>query len=693
MAGKLGSWVALGVVIVAALMLGTVASAVASAPGHSRPLTTYTLAVTESGLPGGTTWSFYYYGTATTYTGSTATIKVTGLSATGAYVYTNPVTVGSTVRYQPMPSQYTYVTIPNTLHVTVLYQTQYYESFAVSPTSSGTANPGTNWYALGSTLPIAAQAAVGDTFSKWTASPTSAFTIANSKLESTTAVVNKVGTLTALFTVAHYAPIFDEVGLPASTGWSVLFNGASHVGTGTSITVPSIAAGTSYPWSVADVSSGSGIQYAPNPAGGNMNVPFQASQEIVFVKQYKITIAINPSPSGSTNPGVGFAYYNGGINIPILASNGGGDVFSKWTVDQTKLGLGNVKSSGTNATVKSSTKLTANFVPGTLCTTCSVTFSEIGLPTGTPWSVSFNGGVYLSSSPSMTVTGVTTASYWTAGTQIGAGQSGVAYFPNAPNSAYWYVGSASKIQVVYQKFDYVSFDTHPFYGTGAPTVSTGWFLDGAMNALSVLSSATYNFKSWSSSSPNVTLASTSSASTTFTPTGPATVTASFVQPTSKLHFQEYGLPTGTVWGVVIGGTTYYSNTVYDNVSAVGWGSTSWSATTTMSGGAGIQWDALDSSGSVVAPYQTYQAVVYAEAVLVSWAVAGAASSGASVTPSGTTTYYYIGSVWPIWAENGTSSPSSFTWSQTAGTATIVSTSSYATFATILATGTITGNFA
>ena len=181
-------------------------------------------------------------------------------------------------------------------------------------------------------------------------------------------------------------------------------------------------------WTVAAVAAGSGIQYTPSPSTAYMNIPYQLSQEIVFVKQYQVTISVSPGGAGSTTPS-GAAYYTSGSSFPLLATPSSSYVFKAWTVNETRVGLGSRALAGTNATVKASGDVIADFVAGTPCTTCTLTFHEIGLPANTAWGVYVNGYCNPTGSTSLVLTGLTTALSWSAFSPVGVGQYDVGVLP------------------------------------------------------------------------------------------------------------------------------------------------------------------------------------------------------------------------------------------------------------------------
>jgi hypothetical protein len=691
LSAKWGLWAALGVVIIAALMFGTVANAVASAPP---PGTTYTVTVTENGLPSGTKWSAQLNGVVNSAT--KATITFTGVSAGSYYLYTSSFyNTAGTIYYNP-ESSYTYITVDNQLSVTTHFTTEYDTTFAVSPSGSGSAYPGTNYFASGSEVAVSADAAAGYTFSKWTVSSSKDLVVANSKLGATEVEVLGIGTLTAVFSTKTTSATFYETGLPGSTSWSVLFGTSSTSSTSSSLKTAAHVAG-GYSWSISPVSVGSTEQYLPEPATGSMTIPNQATQEIVFVKQYQVTWTTTPSGTGTISPtGVGF--FTNGSSLPIFAYNTASDVFSKWSSGNlSKVYLGNSNDAGTNATVKASTTVTAHFVSGTECTTCSLTFNEVGLPSGTSWGVSFGAQNYVSHSSSITLSGLTASNSWSAFNPVSAGVSEVAYLPafigtTSTGSGYWSLGQTATIEVVYVENAWVNFVVTP---SGSLTQVSGWYPVGSTVPISSIGTVSYTFSSWASSGKNLTLGSTSSSSTTLVVKGPGTITLSFATPTMTVHFVEFGLPTGTVWGVNPGGTGaawFTSNTAWVNITGLPITNYYWSALTVIYGGAGLQWTPLNYFDGAYLPGMPYNSVVYGEQAYLSFAVSGTGTGG--TTNPTTANWFWVGEVLPLMASNASSgsNPTFSSWSDTAGTGTITSTSSPSTFLTVAGTGTVTAKF-
>jgi len=697
MKAKWGILAGLSVFVVLTMLLGGVTSAVTVAP----PITSYSVVIGETGLPGGTSWGATFNGV-TTYS-TTATIKFTGISAAGYYFYPSTIAgSSSTTQYVPTYSYY-YVTVPNILRVSVVYQTEYYTTFGVSPASTGSTNQGGGgWYVAGSTIPITAAANPGYTFSGWV--PSAGITVGKSTLQATDLTMGAAGTVTADFTANLYATTFTEVGLPASTHWTVIFGGASKSSTTTTLTTNSLAPG-GYAWTIAPITSGATTEYVASPASGTVTMPSQLSQEIVFTTEYAVTFAV--TGSGSVTPASGYYPNHGNLSLQASSSS---ELFSKWSTTASKVHVGSTANAGTNATVDGSTTVTAVFKSGSICSSkCSLTFREVGLPSGTGWGVTFGGINYAGTGTSIALTGLSAGASWTSFSPVSGPGYGIAYTPvGASSGAYYYLGYETSIEVVYAKMAFLTFSTNPSSlpgGGGALTspgpgaaytgLSSGWFPVGAMFPLSAYNGSYYSFSSWTSSGANVTVGSTTSASTTLKVTGPGMLTENMVQPTTTLHVIEYGLPTGTTWGVDLSGpfsALFTSSTNWVNITGVPHTGYYVYAIESINGGTGAQWYSPLTYATVYLPGQTFQSFVYAEEVHVSFATGPSGTAGSIYTPA--TNWYYVGTVLPLMAYNATSgsTPNFKAWSQTTGTGTIASTSMASTFLTVLKTGTITCTF-
>jgi hypothetical protein len=672
-----------GTLVVGVLLLATLGTGVTSAT------TTYSVNMKEVGLPTGTSWTGTFNGVGSTGTGSSQVF--TGLAAGSyCYYYEDPVPgAATTTRYVP----YTYygcITVPNQLTITNVYTQQVTVNFAVTPTGSGSAGPGTNWYTVGSTIAIQASETFGYTFSKWTATPTAALALTDPAWESTGLTVSATGTVTAHFNVTKSKVTFHEVGLPTGTSWSVVFGGSSTSSTSTMVATALNKPGA-YSWSVPTISAAHGAVYVPSPASGGINIPYQPTQQIVFTKDFTVTTAVSPASSGSVYPYAGTYDWANNSNVPISAFDSSSYVFSAWSPSVAgSFGIQSRTTAGTNVTIMGAGVLTAKFVTGSECTTCTVTFYQVGLPAHTGWGVTFNGVQYSTTAASLTVSGQTASAGWSAFNPISAGHFDVQYVPNPyTSSGYWYVGSTASYTIVYDQEYYLTVQSNP-YNSGSWTLGSAWFASGTQLPESAINSVDYAFSSWTSSGTNLTFSSATSSSVPLTLHGPATLTVNFAPLTSTVHFVEIGLPAGTTWGASIGSQGSWASTPWINITGVPNGGYGWGAANTITGGAGIQWDTVVTGGGITLPTQTFEAVVYEKAFQVSFVTAGTA--GGTISPSGSV-WIYSGTELPIMAENGTSATFG-SWSETATTGTIglTSTGAASTYATIKGTGTVTATF-
>ncbi|MGC9088330.1 MAG: InlB B-repeat-containing protein, partial [Conexivisphaera sp.] len=177
-----------------------------------------------------------------------------------------------------------------------------------------------------------------------------------------------------------------------------------------------------------------------------------------------------------------------------------------------------VTGSGGGMTVTSALKLTV--IP-----TYTVTFTESGIPSGTSWSVTFNGATKSSTTGTITYTGIPAGNYsWSVSTPIAVG-TGVRYVASTSSGSIS-VPSTTSIAVSYSEQFYVSVQS-----TSGGTVSTsgGWYGANSTVSITATASAGYRFYRWSSSTSPISIANASSPSTTVKVNGPGTVTAQFIK--------------------------------------------------------------------------------------------------------------------------------------------------------------------
>ena len=91
---------------------------------------------------------------------------------------------------------------------------------------------------------------------------------------------------------------------------------------------------------------------------------------------------------------------------------------------------------------------------------------------------------------------------------------------------------------------------------------------------------------------------------------------------TAVTFTESGLPSGTSWSVTFNGATQSSSTNTIIFLGIAYGSYSWSASTPISGGTGIQYVAPTSTGSITVPTVESQAVTYTTQYAVTFSSSG-----------------------------------------------------------------------
>jgi len=191
-----------------------------------------------------------------------------------------------------------------------------------------------------------------------------------------------------------YTITFTESGLPSGTMWYVnLSNGQSYSGTGTTITF-SEPNGT-YSYTIATVNK----IYAPSPYSGSFTVNgSNVNIGITFtLVTYTVTFIENGLPSGTTwyvNLSNGQSYSGTGTTITFNEPNG---TYSN-TIATVNKNYATNQPSGIFTVNGGNVNIAITFSP----VTYTVTFIQNGLPSGTSWSITFNGITLSSTNPTIT---------------------------------------------------------------------------------------------------------------------------------------------------------------------------------------------------------------------------------------------------------------------------------------------------
>ena len=191
---------------------------------------TYTVALTETGLPTGTSWTIILNEVTKTSTGSIMMFNEP--NGTYAYNVSTPISGGTGIRYVTAGSGSVTVN-GNSPSVSVPYNTQYYLAMSSSPSAGGTALPLSGWYNASSTVTISATASSGYAFISWTGTGTGGYTGTSA---SHTITISAPITETANFSKL-YAVTFTESRLPPGTEWFVNLSDGQSFSSTTSVLI------------------------------------------------------------------------------------------------------------------------------------------------------------------------------------------------------------------------------------------------------------------------------------------------------------------------------------------------------------------------------------------------------------------------------------------------------------------------
>jgi Divergent InlB B-repeat domain len=186
-----------------------------------------------------------------------------------------------------------------------------------------------------------------------------------------------------------------------------------------------------------------------------------------------------------------------------------------------------------------------------------VNFTETNLPSGTSWSVTVNGVVASSSSPTITVNETNGAYTFTVLSPISGGAG--AQYVATPSSGTYSVASAPVSVAITYTIQFELTTTVAPAGAGSVYPSGGWFNESASVNLSALAGAGHAFADWVGSGAGSYSGTSNPA--TVTMSSPLTEQAQFsTLVTFLVTFTESGLPTGTSWTVVLNGLSNASTT-------------------------------------------------------------------------------------------------------------------------------------
>ncbi|MGD0719129.1 MAG: hypothetical protein ABSA15_06110, partial [Thermoplasmata archaeon] len=540
---------------------GTVAKSVTFSAGK------FAVTFTESGLVTGTKW--FVNVTGQTSVSSTTTTNVLTLG-NGSYTYAAP---GAGTHNSSSPGSFTVVGAPLGIPVPFGSVPPVAAKYAVTFTESGLtlAPVGFAWIVAVTGQTTATSTATSVVFNL--ANGTYNFTIGSKYTPANTGglpntgyfpspskgTITVVGTTIAepiTFSQTVYPATFTETGLPGGTNWSVtVYNGATFGGligytstqysTTSTITFQLTNSTTGY--AVASVPG-----YTTTPSGSFLLWGYSVSVPITFTPTHGGTtnsltftesglapgtawaLMVNGVVQGSTTPSVTFQTANGSFAYTVSSVPGA------------------TASPASGPVTVQGTTLAANIAFST--TGYVVTFTEVGLASGTSWSATLNSVLHTSTTNTIAFIETPGTYSYTIGAIAGASAS--------PTSGSVTVTSAAvNVPVTYSTVMYtVSFTQGGTYA-GAWAVQFGGALKGATSgtisftvpngtyAYMVASVAGYTA---APSSGSITVAgSGSSTSITFSTAAAATY---------SLQFTENGLVAGTSWSVTVTGQGTLSST-------------------------------------------------------------------------------------------------------------------------------------
>jgi len=384
---------------------------------------------------------------------------------------------------------------------TAIFAQQYYLAMQVSPSTAGTVAPSSGWQNAGAIVQISATANSGSTpFSSWAGSGSGSYSGSSNPA---TVTINGPITETANFGATDSVTVTST---PIGSGYVVV--------DGSPIATPQ-----TFSWVVGSthtliaqsaVSCGSGCQYVWQSWSDNgaqshtitaLSTPI--TYTATFQQQYQLTMQVNPSGAGTTNP-FGTSWQNAGATVQISATATGSMPFSLWSGEG---GSGSYSGSSNPAQVAMNAAITETAIfGGTQSVTMTVSYRVNG--GGSPTAPTFSY-VQGRTSRSLQLAMVPTP------VSVDAGSSW-SVTPNplggSTSSERWYSSQTLSGTAVNGTWLFAFQDqyalTMAVYPAGAgsttPTVSGSpwWENSSASITISATANLSYNFTTWTASGIN-----------------------------------------------------------------------------------------------------------------------------------------------------------------------------------------------
>ncbi|MGI0139805.1 MAG: hypothetical protein ACREBT_01435 [Thermoplasmata archaeon] len=508
---------------------------------------TYTITITQTGLPTDTDWSITLGSTRLSSTGSLISIP----EPNGTYAYT----VTDVPGWHLSTGNYTgrVLVAGNTPATVALAFVQV--TYAVTFRASGLS--GVIWGVNVSGTFESAVAPASITFQL--ANGSSTYTITNvpgwraNLYHGSVAIVGASTAVSTTWSQVIYTVKFTESGLPAGTYWSVVFNGTMNVAVAPNSIGFSSPNGT-YPFSVLYEAG-----WRPSQSSGPVRV--QGSDVSVPITWTQMLYAVTFSETGlpSTTWSVSL---EGNLRSAVAPDSivfevpNGSYQFTIPTV----AGYVEEPTSGQFSVVGSSIVEAIAFnalAPGHY----TVTFLSAGLVTGTVWSATLNGTSKTSSGSTIVFVEPDGNYHYTIGTLAG-------WTAQPNNGGLTVVGSNLTVSIQWNVTTYDVQFVQSGFTAGRWYVELGAVTESALAEGTItftVANGTYN---WSVSIPTGWRADPAQGALTVLGAAPATIEIVFSRVVYSVAFTEQGLPAGTNWSMTVNGTAYSARSGFPIVASL-----------------------------------------------------------------------------------------------------------------------------
>jgi Divergent InlB B-repeat domain len=371
---------------------------------------------------------------------------------------------------------------------------------------------------------------------------------------------------------------FHASGLVPGDVWRLSFNGTAYGSSTPWINIttrPGTYAVQAYPIAA---SANDTTEYAPGGFGPTISVTPGGNYSVPYVNAYRVQAFAG---TGGTITGGGTSWIAPGSQANFTATAQTNYRFLGWVGEGAGAYTGPLATA--SITVGGPITEAASF-EALPVDHFNLSFSAVGLPSGTWWTVGLNGAGYATNGSTLVVGGLypcssgATGSYrLTVAYAYPNGSAGTRFVPRPPQSTVCTSGSTQVILPFAPEYLVTPLSTPGGSAAvevaGLPSASSVWVDSGTSVTLEVTIASGYEFSGWIGSGPgNYTGAS---GAETIVPSGPVTETAYFQAvpptPTPVYNFSFRSatvLSSGTAWSVTVDGVGYSSTTGWINLTGV-----------------------------------------------------------------------------------------------------------------------------